>query len=407
VAPALDPDDPRVHDALLSFASEFLVFADRRGAVRTAAGPGLELGGFRDDPASAGRHIAERIHPDDLPAVLDVIEAARVDPGYRATIRARVRGDDSRWRVFETTVIGVGEDPVLGTGAVLRVRRVDDETNEGLFQSLSHMLPLGVLTGDARGMVVFANDPARAILGLSGADIFGEGWRSVVHPEDLDEVLDAGRGVIQTRTRHLATFRVVRSDGTRWVTITVVPLETDGRATGWIATLEDITDRNHADAALAHRATHDVLTGLPNRLLLRDRLDQACARRRRGQSGVALLFLDLDGFKEVNDRLGHATGDDALRAVAARLSAAVGRDGTLARMGGDEFVVLLDSDDADLADRCAERIERSLLPALVLGEHEVVVRASIGRAEVGLDDTAATVLARADAAMYERKRRLG
>jgi diguanylate cyclase (GGDEF)-like protein/PAS domain S-box-containing protein len=404
-ASVFDPEDPRVQGALLEYASEFLVFADQRGAVRMAAGSGLELAGFQTATGAVGRHIGERIHPDDLPAVLDVIEQARSDPSFRQTIRTRARGDDDQWRVLETTVIGVA-DPVLGAGAVLRVRRLDlVEVADGMFQSLANMVAHGVLSGDNRGWIVFANDPARAILGLPGDAVFGDGWRSVIHADDLADVLDAGQSAIAIGVPQHATFRVLGGESIRWVTITVVPLGTRERRTGWLGTLEDVTDRNRAEADLAYRATHDDLTGLPNRALLEDRLEQACTRRRRGLDEVTLLFLDLDGFKDVNDAYGHAVGDRALREVASRVATSIRPGDTAARLGGDEFVILLEGTGVEVARALAHRVETALAAPIDLDGNAVQVRASIGLAIVRADDDARSVLARADAAMYARKRR--
>jgi diguanylate cyclase (GGDEF)-like protein/PAS domain S-box-containing protein len=403
----LEPWDPRVHAAMLEFASEFLLFTDQRGGLVASGGAGLATSGFAISEALTGRHIAERIHPDDLLEVLDLIERARVDPNFRDVIRARALGDDGRWRVFEATVIGVARHPVLGTGAVIRAR-MDESVPAGAedrFSSLAAAVPHGVLSGDARGWVVFANEPAREMLGLEGDAVFGEGWRRVVHPDDEPDLIDAGRNVIRRGTPQHATFRVVRGEEHRWLKITIVPLGPPERRTGWVGTLEDTTDRLRARDLLAHQATHDDLTGLPNRALLDDRLALACTRRRRGLDEVSVLFVDLDGFKEINDSLGHATGDEVLRVTAARLRAAVRPQDTVARLGGDEFVVLLDGLDHTEATRNAADIEATLGEPITVEGHTVAVVASVGVATAGPDDGAADLVARADAAMYRRKHR--
>jgi diguanylate cyclase (GGDEF)-like protein/PAS domain S-box-containing protein len=262
-----------------------------------------------------------------------------------------------------------------------------------------------VLSGDARGWVVFANEPARQMLGLEGDAVFGEGWRQVVHPDDAPDVIEAGRNVIRRGTAQHATFRVVRDAEHRWITMKVLPLGPPKRRTGWVATLEDTTDRLHARDVLAHKATHDELTGLPNRSLLEDRLALAVTRRQRDLDHLSVLFLDLDGFKEINDTLGHAAGDEVLRVIAGRLRAAVRPEDTVARLGGDEFVVLLDGLDHAAASETAATIEDALGEPIVVGGHTVAVVASVGVATAEAEDTARELVARADAAMYRRKRR--
>jgi diguanylate cyclase (GGDEF)-like protein/PAS domain S-box-containing protein len=392
---------------MLEFATELLLFTDQRGGLVASGGAGLAASGFPLGEALAGRHIAERIHPDDLPAVLDLIERARVDPEFRDTIRARALGDDGQWRAFEATVIGVARHPVLGTGAVIRARMDESVPAQGedRFSSLAAAVPHGVLSGDARGWVVFANEPARQMLGLEGDAVFGEGWRQVIHPDDAPDVIEAGRNAIRRGTQQHATFRVLRGADDRWLTIRVVPLGPATRRTGWVATLEDTTDRRQARDLLAHRATHDELTGLPNRSLLEDRLRSACSRRRRDVDELSVLFLDLDGFKEINDTLGHGAGDEVLRVIATRLRAAVPVEDTVARLGGDEFVVLLDGVAHAAAVDVAHTIEAALGGPIEVEGRTVAVVASVGVATAGPDDGAAELLARADAAMYRRKRR--
>lgn len=407
MGPTLDPEDPRVHAAILEFASEFLIFTDHRGAVVVTAGAGLESSGFLGDPAATGRHIAERIHPDDLPAVLDLIERARSDQHFNDTILARARGDDGRWRTFDATVIGVGQHPLLGTGAVIRVRSTDEEFDDGdaRFSSLSALVPHGVLSGDVRGWVVFANDQAGHILGLSRDEILGDGWRRVVHDEDLDDAVDAGRRVVRQGTPQHATVRVHRGDELRWITLTVMPLGDPERRTGWVATMEDITESNSAEAQLAHQATHDPLTGLPNRALLEDRLLQAGARHVRNTGDLAVLYIDLDGFKDVNDSLGHHAGDEALRIVAHRLISIVRPSDTVARVGGDEFVIVLEGLGERRAEDLAAEIVRQLAQPIALQGTTHHLGASVGLAVARPGEAPLEIIGRADAAMYQQKRR--
>ena len=158
-------------------------------------------------------------------------------------------------------------------------------------------------------------------------------------------------------------------------------------------------------AKLAHQALHDPLTGLPNRLLLYDRLEHALRAMGRYGGAVALLFVDLDGFKGVNDRSGHEAGDRLLVAVAERLTHAVRPSDTPARMGGDEFIVLCDRlPDAVEAERVADRILAALRKPFVLGAERITLSASVGVAVARAGEAPDQIVGRADAAMYAAKR---
>jgi diguanylate cyclase (GGDEF)-like protein len=158
---------------------------------------------------------------------------------------------------------------------------------------------------------------------------------------------------------------------------------------------------------LAHQAFHDALTGLPNRALFLDRLQHALTAATRGDGQVGVLFLDLDGFKAINDQLGHAAGDEVLRAVAQRLTPCVRPGDTVARFGGDEFVVLLDAlPDVDAARQVAERIERGVRAPLTVKGRTLPLTTSIGVAvSQPAYNTPEALLQAADGALYEAKAR--
>jgi len=166
---------------------------------------------------------------------------------------------------------------------------------------------------------------------------------------------------------------------------------------------EAMTAFEHARATrdLAHSATHDPLTGLPNRVLLTDRLEHALLRRSRGR--LALALVDVDGFKQVNDSLGHASGDDVLRQVAARLLRSTRTGDTVARFGGDEFVVVAEDLDPGGEQILLDRLRSSFDEPVVVGEDALQVRASIGLVLAERGDTVDSLLNRADHAMYADK----
>jgi len=188
------------------------------------------------------------------------------------------------------------------------------------------------------------------------------------------------------------------------------PLDSDGLpGTFVLVILRDITERKRAQASLCDQAFHDPLTGLPNRLLLTDRFRQTVLSARRTASRFAVLMLDLDGFKQINDVMGHAIGDAVLQQVAQRLSAVVRESDTVARLGGDEFLLLLGTAERDGgAEGIAKRVLRRVAAPMRIADGTVNVRASAGVAlfpEHGADME--TLIERADAAMYRAKRRGG
>ncbi len=202
------------------------------------------------------------------------------------------------------------------------------------------------------------------------------------------------------------TLQMFRPRGLRWIELRMTNLLRHPAVGGVVVNARDITEQRTFERRLEHQATHDALTGLPNRTLMRDRIDIALARGQRHETTAAVLFLDLDRFKNVNDTSGHDGGDQLLVDVGRRLAATVRACDTVARHGGDEFVILADEvDGVDDVDALAARIEATFAEPFLLGEQKVFCTASIGIsiARHG-DKTSETMLSEADAAMYQAKR---
>lgn len=202
----------------------------------------------------------------------------------------------------------------------------------------------------------------------------------------------------------------IRIDGTLVpVSVLCVPRQdADGRVESFAFVARDISDLKQTQRRLSHLAMHDPLTGLTNRLGLRDELERELARWRRGElHGLALAFVDLDDFKEINDEFGHETGDHVLREIASRMQHALRPDDVLARIGGDEFVAVLglQATGDRAVELLAERFTHAFGEPMLLGGRAVRLRASVGVVTaVDADEDTAAFLARADAAMYEAKR---
>jgi diguanylate cyclase (GGDEF)-like protein/PAS domain S-box-containing protein len=398
-----------IRTALGRYGTEFVLLLTARGEIVTSA-EGLTLG-YGD--GEFGQAIAERVHPDDLPAVLATVERARNEPGFCETVHARGRRTDDSWGTFEVAIIDASQDLTEG-GVVLRVRDVTDEIDPttgargpgtDLFRSLAAALPLGLLSADTNGWVVFSNHTAQQIFNLTAEELMGRGWEDAIHPDDQLEVLAATEQVISYGLPAQVVFRVHTTMFARWAHAKFVPLGGRERTLGWIATIDDITDARRAESRLAHQATHDPLTKLPNRLLLEDRLRQACARLGRGADSVSVLFIDLDGFKSINDTLGHQAGDRVLVEVAQRVRRVVRDVDTVARYAGDEFVVVCEGVKTKEIPYVVRRIARAVDQVLVIDGHEVHVSASIGVATTDEPDRRPDdLLALADQDMYRNKR---
>jgi diguanylate cyclase (GGDEF)-like protein/PAS domain S-box-containing protein len=201
-------------------------------------------------------------------------------------------------------------------------------------------------------------------------------------------------------------WRIAHADGSvRVVEVVAVNLAEDPDIGGIVVTGRDVTERHALEAQLSHEALHDALTGLANRLLFQDRLAHALARSSRHPEQVAVLFLDLDEFKDVNDSLGHQAGDSVLQVIATRLQATVRASDTVARLGGDEFAVLVeDAEDSAALVELAERLLAAVRRPIEVGDTELVLGASIGivLGDAGTEDAAALVRD-ADIAMYAAK----
>ncbi|HUQ74372.1 MAG TPA: EAL domain-containing protein [Burkholderiales bacterium] len=254
------------------------------------------------------------------------------------------------------------------------------------------------------------NDGYAALFGYSAKDTKPgvESWSDFIHPEDRGRVLKGVHKVIDSGgTTWNDEYRFRRRDGSDAHILDrgFVVRDADGRAVRMIGAMMDISGRKHAEAELAQLAQYDTLTGLPNRNLLRDRLAQAVARVHREGWLSAVLFVDLDRFKEINDTLGHATGDEVLKMMAARMRTVLRQADTVARFGGDEFTILVEdvktpSDVAGVARKILGVLE---LPMAVEGR-DLFLSASIGIA-VCPDDgkDSQTLLQHADTAMYQAK----
>lgn len=275
-----------------------------------------------------------------------------------------------------------------------------------LWQAVEHS-PTTIMIADRRANLVYVNSHFVRETGYTAAEVQGKNPRllqsGLVSPEvyaTMWQQLSQG----QSWSGELINRR--KNGETYWEEAQISPvLGDDGEVLRYVAVKLNITERKEASERLAYMANHDALTDLPNRLLFSERVEQALALAQRNGKRLALLFLDLDKFKPVNDRYGHAAGDALLRQVAQRMVACVRAADTVGRVGGDEFVVLLqDVENASAAVQVAEKIRLALNEAFVLDGPTVSIAATIGLVVYPDHGASADELTRhADLAMYQAK----
>jgi diguanylate cyclase (GGDEF)-like protein/PAS domain S-box-containing protein len=282
--------------------------------------------------------------------------------------------------------------------------RASEERFRALVQNASDMITV-LETG---GTVRYASPSHQRLLGHAPEELAGRNLLDLVHSEDRPLVDNALQCLVDLPDENLTIeYRCQHRNGTwRMIESTASNLLEHPAVTGIVLNSHDITDRKRAEERLLHDALHDELTSLPNRALFMDRLWQAMERTRREPDRLtAVLFLDVDQFKIVNDSLGHLVGDELLVQIARSLSTVLRPMDTIARIGGDEFAILLEGGHGiDDAVNVANRIHERLAAPINLGGHEVVITASIGIAVHTPDyEKPEDLLRDADTAMYRAK----
>ncbi len=289
--------------------------------------------------------------------------------------------------------------------AAQRARR----TAETRFEIGFEQSAIGTAITDLRGIPMRVNAAMCSILGRPADLIVGRNWAEFGHPDELALAHQVLTGLAVGRESHDDERRYVQPDGTIvWVLshVTLVRDE-DGTPQYFFAQFQDISERKQMEHDLAHQALHDSLTGLPNRALLNDRLHHGLAGSRRRGSQIGVVFLDVDQFKVVNDSLGHSAGDAFLTLASQRIAGSIRPGDTVARFGGDEFVVVCDDVSALETEHIAGRVLESLRHPCHIGNQEMRVTASLGIAMSRDDSTPESLLRDSDAAMYRAKERGG
>ena len=281
------------------------------------------------------------------------------------------------------------------------------EQSRRFYAALAENSSDAVIVLDQEGRILNEAPNLASMLGRPGLSTVGVDATGLLRLADREGARDVlGRWWSTTGVVDDAEVTAMQADGSeRWFGVRAANLSADPDVAGLVINLRDITDRKRAERALSHSGFHDSLTGLANRALFHDRLDHALDRTARSGLGVAVVYLDLDGFKMINDSRGHEAGDQVLRDVAARIAAAVRTLDTVSRLGGDEFAVLIEESGRvlDEAETVAERVLQSLTAPFVVDGHQIVLSASIGIAIGDVSCTASSMMRDADVAMYKAK----
>ena len=358
-----------------------------------------------------GDLLLAAVHEDDR-AVLSAAWATAMDSrvGFDQIVRI-VRPDGRQGWVNVRVVVDVSDDgSVARLSGTLRdntdrieALRVQREA-ETRFEIAFEQAAVGASIVDLAGIPRRVNAAACALLGRPEEQLVGRNWDGIHHPDELP----IGAAIEVRGTPGSGTYtderRFLRPDGSVvWAVFSdVLVRDEDGEPQYHFSQLQDITGRKQMEAMLAHHALHDSLTGLPNRALLSDRLVHALAGTRRRGTHIGVVFLDLDHFKVVNDSLGHSVGDELLILAVERIAGVIRPSDTLARFGGDEFVIVCDG-ALEETEVIAHRVLAAVTEPYVVAGHRLTITASIGIVVADEFATPDTLLRDSDAAMYVAK----
>src|SRR5680860_1505969 len=402
--------------AVVEFSGEAIVSTSSDGTI-TSWNPAAEsLYGYSRQEMIGKSVIL--LSPEDRTGEVDAI-LAEVGAGQTVVNFERIerRKDGTVFPVSLTiSPICDAAGRVVGTSAIARdmteARQAAENARslaaaEDLVHTLMGSASIGIALADLDGSFRVVNRAFCDLLGYDEAYFLAHWLPDFVHPDDAEEALQARARVIAGASNMGATtLRLVRADGaTVWVRrVTMLLHDGDGQANLVMVQVEDITAEHEAQEALTYQAFHDPLTGLHNRAWILDILKVDLRAAKREGHPVGALFVDLDNFKVVNDSLGHAAGDEVLATVADRIVAALRPGDRVGRIGGDEFVIVIqDLQDVLEVERCAERVSAAIGVDLQVRGHRIVPTASIGIATSTPTTTPESLLRNADSALSRAK----
>jgi diguanylate cyclase (GGDEF)-like protein/PAS domain S-box-containing protein len=411
--------DSRWLRSVVEHSSENVTIVDPDGTLRYASPAFARMLGYAPEEVVGKINVLDHVHPDDLPHVLEEREKALSEGGITTNqVEYRFLHKDGSWRWMESVGTYLPDDPAVG-GVVVISRDITERKRaeealgaaEQRYRTLVEQIPAVTYIDpvDDPDTSLYTSPHIEEMLGYTPQEWQTEKlWPKRLHPDDRERILaadkrfEAGDG-----EPFREEYRLLAKDGSVvWVREEAVLVRDEAdEPLYWQGVFYDLTERKALEERLHYQAFHDSLTDLANRRLFMDRLGQALRRTGRRHNQVAVLFMDLDGFKVVNDSLGHQVGDLLLTVVAQRLRRCLRPEDTLARFGGDEFVVLIEALDGPAqAVQVAERITEEVRRPFIIQGRDLYVIASIG---ISLGDARThdpdALLREADTAMYRAK----
>lgn len=407
--------EEQLFKALTDQSSDIIVIVNREGLVTYENKAIEEVLGFKTNERLGCRGF-DNIHPDDMSFVAGEFERLFQDvnaPVSRSEVR--LRDKNGNWTFFESVASNLSNNNVVEALIInlrdITERKLAEESlreSEEKYRTILENIEDGYYEVDLSGNFTFFNDSVGRLHGYSSEELMGMNYREYTDKEYSKKLFKTFNKVYKTGepTRGFG-WQIIRKDGTkRYIEVSVsLQKDSSGKPKGFRGISRDITERKQIEQQLNHLATHDSLTGLPNRMLFMDRLQIALAQSNRNQNKLAVIMLDLDNFKDINDTLGHIVGDKLLQEVGCRLTGILRQNDTVARLGGDEFVILLsDLGKIEDAAEVAKVILKSLREPFVFADNKITSQASIGIAVYPDDcEDIESLLKKSDMAMYAVK----
>ena len=400
---------------IVQFSREYTAITDSENIIRFISEPVERVLGYKPDEL-IGTSAMDLIHPDDLDAGSFASRRTLSGTGSIPPLRIRLRHKSGEWRFFETTAKSLFDDELVG-GLLTHCRDITDyvDVENSLRKSVTKLDAIldtaadGIITFGVTGAIESINGAAQQMFGVPEEValqknitelLTPEGQSAVQHVLEEASLLDGDAFAPVTDD-----IDGIRGDGSSFpLNISVSHLRVDGTDL-FTAIIRDMSERHALQRQLEYQATHDALTGLPNRSLFHANVERAMRQSSITGKSLSIIFMDLDRFKNVNDSLGHALGDQLLVAVANRLTGNLRGDGTVARFGGDEFLILCELEEQNDVYPIANRLLESLRRPFEVGTEEVFLGASAGIAmydpRSGTD--VGTLIRNADVALYRAK----
>ncbi len=399
-------------DAILRSSSDLVVVVDAEGILVFVSCAAQRILG-RDPAEWVGRSVFELIHPDDVGLAAEaMVTSIEGDPGVKDPLVLRVQHADGQWRSVEVVANNLSHDPRVG-GLVVNVRDLTErqhaqaaaERDRRRFEQVFERAPIGMALVSNEGRFLRVNSSLCSLVDRSAAALLRTDLFALTHPSDRRRAEKHALAVLEGRTTRPIEVRFLTPAGeVAWARVSASVVKEDGEALHSIVHIEDVTEQRRLREQLEAAATHDPLTGVLNRNGLHEVLDQGLGTRPSG----ALVSIDLDRFKQVNDRFGHAAGDELLELVAMRIRVAIRAEDSLARVGGDEFIVIVSGEPtASQVEALAERIRVLLAAPFELLAGTVSISGSIGVMGLTGDPQISDQLAQADSATYRAKSKGG